>query len=161
MTPPASPGPGRSVPGAPRWDASDPPSVSAGGYRWQLSDPRQLSAVRRDARGLLARGADGVPRRSDDALDEAAERIVLALDELASNALRHGGPPVSVELFDRGATWLIVATDSAISDLPVPAVGRPGGLGGFGLYVVADFAIAHGIELGPDFKKVWAELRKE
>jgi hypothetical protein len=115
--------------------------------------------MRRDARGLLTGSADptgGGP----DAHDEAIERAVLALDELASNALRHGRPPVSAELFDQGDTWLVVVADGETAELPVPAVGRPGGLGGFGLYVVADFAVAHGIDVQPDHKRVWAELPK-
>jgi Histidine kinase-like ATPase domain len=159
MTPGASLGPGRPVPEAAHWNASEPPSIPADGHRWQLSGHLELSAMRRDARGLLARGADAV-RHGGDADDEPGERVVLALDELASNALRHGGPPVSAELFDRGDTWLIVVKDSAVAEIPVPAVGRPGGLGGFGLHIVADFAVAHGIEVGPDHKTVWAELPK-
>lgn len=159
MAPSASLGPGRPVPGAAHWYSSEPPSIPADGHRWQLSGHLQLSAMRRDARSLLTHGADA-PRSAGDTNDEAAERVVLALDELASNALRHGGPPVSAELFDRGDTWLIVVTDSASAELPVPAVGRPGGLGGFGLYIVADFSVAHGIEVWPDHKRVWAELPK-
>jgi signal transduction histidine kinase len=161
MTPGASAGPGRPVPEAAHWDASEPPSIPADGHRWRLSGHLELSAMRRAARGLVARGAAAVPGGAGDVDHaEAVERVVLALDELASNALRHGGPPVSAELFDRGDTWLIVVTDSAIAELPVPAVGRPGGLGGFGLYIVADFSVAHGIEVWSDHKRVWAELPK-
>ncbi|TFV89604.1 ATP-binding protein [Blastococcus sp. CT_GayMR16] len=158
MTPTASPNPDRGRPRALSWAASATPAVTADGRRWQLSGHLQLSAMRRDARGLL--GSSVGPGPWNDAQDEAIERAVLALDELASNALRHGRSPISAELFDRGETWLIVVTDGATAELPVPAVGRPGDLGGFGLYVVADLAVAHGIDVRGDHKCVWAELPK-
>jgi anti-sigma regulatory factor (Ser/Thr protein kinase) len=135
------------------------PAVTVEARRWLLSGHLQLSAMRRDARGLLASSVDPAGPWTD-AHDESVERAVLALDELASNALRHGRQPVSAELFDRGDTWLVVVSDAETAELPVPAVGRPGGLGGFGLYVVADFAVAHGIDVRPDHKRVWAELPK-
>jgi hypothetical protein len=159
MTPAAIPSAGRPVPGELRWDAATSPEVAVDGRCWLLSGHLQLSAMRRDARGLLASSSVPIGQWTD-ADDEAVDRAVLALDELASNALRHGRPPVSAELFDRGDTWLVVVTDGETAELPVPAVGRPGGLGGFGLYVVADFAVAHGIDVQPDHKRVWAELPK-
>ena len=156
---PAIPSAGCPVPGELRWDEAASPEVVVDGRCWLLSGHLQLSAMRRDARGVLASSSDPIDQWTD-ADDEAVDRAVLALDELASNALRHGRQPVSAELFDRGDTWLLVVTDGDTGELPVPAVGRPGGLGGFGLYVVADFAIAHGIDVRPDHKRVWAELPK-
>jgi hypothetical protein len=129
--------------------------VTGESLRWELSGHLELSWMRRDARGLLTGDEP-----SDDGREEAVERAVLVLDELAANALRHGLPPVTAQLFDRGETWLVVITDGAIDDLPVPAVGRPGGLGGFGLYVVADLSIAYGVDVRADRKCVWAELPK-
>jgi two-component sensor histidine kinase len=115
--------------------------------------------MRREARALLVSSVD-CTQHATAAQDEAIERTILSLDELASNALRHGLPPVSAELFDRGDSWLVVVSDSATAELPVPAVDRPGSLGGFGLYVVADFAVAHGIDVRDDLKRVWAQLPK-
>ena len=73
-----------------------------------------------------------------------SERLVLIADELASNALRHGGAPVAAALS---------RADDAVAGLGqrlLPrraADARPGsrpGLGGFGLYLVADLSAAHG-----------------
>ncbi len=155
MTPRGSP----TVPPALRWAESASPAATEASGSWELSGHPQLSAMRREARILLVSSADPSGGWTD-AHDEVVDRTVLSLDELASNALRHGLAPVSAELFDLGESWLVVITDGAIAVLPVPAVGRPGGRGGFGLYVVAEFALAHGIDVRGDHKRVWAQLPK-
>jgi anti-sigma regulatory factor (Ser/Thr protein kinase) len=117
-----------------------------------------LSVVRQQARSFLS---DSLPRAGGSAdQKDAVERAVMALDELASNALRHGRPPTSVELSDQGTSWLIVAVDTAIALLPVPATGRLEGQGGYGMYLIADFALAHGTHVTGDRKRVWAQLPK-
>jgi signal transduction histidine kinase len=72
------------------------------------------------------------------------ERLVLIADELASNALRHGGAPVRAALSRSGEDWLIAVADSAAGIPPQPAQGRDPSCGGVGLYLVADLAHAHG-----------------
>ena len=67
-----------------------------------------------------------------------SERLVLIADELTSNALRHGGLPVATALSRTGDQWLVAVSDTSTEVPPAPAVGRDPGLGGFGLYLVAD-----------------------
>jgi two-component sensor histidine kinase len=55
-----------------------------------------------------------------------SERMVLIVDELASNGLRHGGPPVEATLSRSGDHWMIAITDSAAGQPPHP--GRATGL---------------------------------
>lgn len=87
-----------------------------------------------------------------------SERMVLIVDELASNGLRHGGPPVGATLSRSGAHWMIAITDSAAGQPPQPAQGRDPGRGGFGLYLVADLADHHGWTHTPSTKTVWAVI---
>ena len=87
-----------------------------------------------------------------------SERLVLIADELASNALRHGGAPVRVALSRSGEDWLIAVADSAADIPPQPAQDRDPSRGGFGLYLVADLAQAHGWRSQGSKKIVWAVL---
>jgi len=141
------------------WANAPPPAARPSGKTWELIDLRHLSAVRHQARSFLAGSARNAGASADRQQD-AVERAVTALDELASNALRHGRPPTSVELFDNEHSWLIVAVDTATTRLPVPATGRPEGQGGYGMYLIADFALAHGTHVTGDRKRVWAQLPK-
>ena len=136
--------------------ANAPPPATLSGQTWSLVDLRDLTSVRRQAREFLARGA--LPARRPAEHEDAVERAVTALDELASNALRHGRPPASVELSEDEQTWLIVAVDAAPTVIPVPATNRPGEHGGFGMYLIADFAISYGIHVTGDRKQVWARV---
>jgi hypothetical protein len=54
-------------------------------WRWDLGSVAELPAARAGLRSRL--GAVGVPAQDEDT---AGEQLVLAFDELASNALRHG-----------------------------------------------------------------------
>jgi two-component sensor histidine kinase len=87
-----------------------------------------------------------------------SERMVLVVDELASNGLRHGGAPVGATLSRSGDEWMIAITDSAAGQPPQPAQGRDPGRGGFGLYLVADLADRHGWSCAQGAKIVWAVL---
>src|SRR4051812_2947276 len=61
--------------------------------RWEPATPATLTATRMD---LAARLHDGLgPPGADEG---TIERLLLVYEELASNALRHGRPPVCVEL---------------------------------------------------------------
>ena len=59
-------------------------------WRWNLAELAELPAARAGLRDRL----DGVGARPATPKNTAAERLVLAFDELASNALRHGEVPV-------------------------------------------------------------------
>jgi two-component sensor histidine kinase len=88
-----------------------------------------------------------------------AERLVLIADELTSNALRHGGGPAATALSRAGDKWLLAVSDSSPEVPPAPAEGRDPGLGGFGLYLVADLSAGHGWSSEQrGVKTVWAVI---
>ena len=90
-----------------------------------------------------------------------SERMVLITDELTSNALRHGAPPVATALSRREDRWLVSVRDSSAGVPPAPAQGRDPSLGGFGLYLVADLSVAHGWFLQHGQKSVWAVVEAD
>lgn len=136
-------------PEAPAWQPIPVPAA-VDCSSWSLEHSRQLSAVRRDVRRQVS--------RSDGVTEEALERIVMVLDELATNALRHGSPPAEVELCQHPEGWLVVATDSAPDRLPTPAVDRPAEEGGMGLYLVLDMTVRRGTDRDGARKSVWAVI---
>ena len=121
--------------------------------RWEISRPAQLTA----ARGLLRDGLDGdaLPAGADQ---DDVDRLLLAFEELASNALRHGGSPVTVSVTGTSQGWLIDVTDARPDHPPVPAVDRDPALGGLGLHLIARLAAAHGWNSAGARKHVWACL---
>ncbi|MGK5112588.1 MULTISPECIES: ATP-binding protein [unclassified Geodermatophilus] len=131
------------------WPSATPPT-SRDGLDWQLDDVAELPAVRAALRRYLA-GPD---------LADLRDRLVLALDELASNALRHGGGGgVRAAVGVTVDGWLIEVSDRAAASPPAPAVGRDPSEGGLGLYLIAELASEHGWYVTADAKHVWAVLR--
>ena len=131
------------------------------GYRelWcqELTALSQLAWLRARLRETLTGSATVVePER-----EHWSERLVLIADELTSNALRHGGPPVATALSRQSDRWLIAVSDSSTEIPPTPAEGRDPGLGGFGLYLVADLSAAHGWFLARGSKSVWAVVEAD
>ncbi|WP_207500308.1 ATP-binding protein [Klenkia soli] len=122
-----------------------------------LDTLRGLSAVRRQVRTFLA---SGLADDAGDAGEDAVERAVLVIDELTSNALRHGRSPSRLQVCDDQDRWIVVVGDAAPERLPTPAVDRPAGEGGYGLHVVSDLSTAHGVHYEVDQKLVWACLEK-
>nr|WP_275585992.1 ATP-binding protein [Geodermatophilus sabuli] len=93
-------------------------------------------------------------------LADLRDRLVLALDEMASNALRHGGGAVRAAVGPTGDGWLIEVSDSNAATPPTPAVGRDPSEGGLGLYLIAELASAHGWFVSAGAKTVWAVLAR-
>lgn len=87
------------------------------------------------------------------------EQLILVIDEITSNALRHGAVPVHVGLGTDSASWVVTVTDHAPGAPPIPAVGRPPGTGGYGLYLIADLTSDHGWHTDNNHKTVWALLK--
>ena len=120
-------------------------------WRWDLDTVAQLPAARNALRTLLG-SAGG---RDDDA---SGEQLVLAFDELASNALRHGECPVVATVVAGSGGWLLDVSDRARESLPEPSIDRDPALGGMGLHLVARMAVAHGWYVDGPSKHVWACL---
>jgi anti-sigma regulatory factor (Ser/Thr protein kinase) len=137
----------------PAWPSATPPDAEDG-QSWELSDVAQLPRVRAD----LRRHAAETALRSDTESEDLRDQLVLALDEMASNALRHGGGSVRAGVRLTPDSYLIEVTDAAPTSPPTPAVGRDPSEGGLGLYLIAELASAHGWYARAEVKVVWALL---
>jgi anti-sigma regulatory factor (Ser/Thr protein kinase) len=138
----------------PVWPSATPPAAQDG-LTWDLADVAELPRVRAEVR----RHAVDTARADDAHAEDLRDQLVLALDEMASNALRHGGGrsvSASVRLTDEA--YLIEVSDEAASSPPVPAVDRDPSEGGLGLYLIAELATAHGWYARGNHKYVWALL---
>jgi anti-sigma regulatory factor (Ser/Thr protein kinase) len=134
------------------WPSAYPPAAEPV-LDWRLTAVAELPGVRADVRGALTVTARG--SLTPDLID----RLVLALDEMASNALRHGGGDVVRAAIGRtGDAYLIEVTDQGPDNPPSPAVGRDPSLGGLGLYLIAELAEQHGWYVTDGHKHVWALL---
>jgi anti-sigma regulatory factor (Ser/Thr protein kinase) len=122
-------------------------------WRWDLTSLAELPAARAALRSRL--GSVGLSVQDEDT---AGERLVLAFDELASNALRHGESPVVATVVAGSGGWLLNVSDRAPEMLPSPAVDRDPAQGGLGLHLVARLSVAHGWYVDDGWKHVWACL---
>ncbi len=136
------------------WQSSRLPQGFGELWCQQVSSLSELAGLR----ARLRRSLTGSPTVVHPEREHWSERLVLIADELASNALRHGGAPVRAALSRSGEDWLIAVADSAAESPPRPAHGRDPSHGGFGLYLVADLAHAHGWRSQGSEKIVWAVL---
>jgi signal transduction histidine kinase len=130
------------------WPSARPPAAPDR-FAWDLGSVTELPAVRAQVRAQLDR-----PHQAD-----LRDRLVLALDEMASNALRHGGGPVRATMRPVADAWLIEVRDGAPGTPPTPAVNRDPSEGGLGLYLIAELATDHGWYVTAGAKYVWAVLR--
>jgi anti-sigma regulatory factor (Ser/Thr protein kinase) len=122
-------------------------------YETEITAAHQLREVRAGLRSWLpSAAADG--GMSTTVLDG----LLLAMDELAANGLRHGGVPVRVRAVLTAQCLLLEVSDADPHNGPKPAAGRDPALGGMGLHVVAHLSFARGWEVRGDRKHVWACL---
>jgi anti-sigma regulatory factor (Ser/Thr protein kinase) len=137
----------------PLWAHSPVPGqLSAQALLWSAdpSGPADLSRLRSRLRAAVR--AAVVVAEEDDAL----EALLLVVEELTSNALRHGHPPVHVTVHAHTGGWLLSVTDAAVDTPPTPAVDRDPAAGGLGLYMVARLAGGHGWSTSGAAKTAWA-----
>ncbi|MGY1773852.1 ATP-binding protein [Blastococcus sp. SYSU D00813] len=128
------------------WPSATPPSASDG-VAWELTEVAELPRVRAELRAHLG-----------EADPELRDRLVLALDEMASNALRHGAGGARAAVRRTESAWLLEVSDRAADRPPSPAVGRDPSEGGLGLYLIAELSSAHGWYVEGGAKHVWAVL---
>ncbi|MGY1672498.1 ATP-binding protein [Geodermatophilus sp. SYSU D00710] len=131
----------------PGWPSASPPPAWDG-LSWRLSDVAELPRMRDELRR-----ADKVTGPGD-----VRDRLLLVLDEMASNALRHGGGQVEAAVRRTGEDFLVAVSDGDTGTPPTPAVDRDPGQGGLGLYLIAELSAAHGWFVEGDAKTVWAVL---
>jgi anti-sigma regulatory factor (Ser/Thr protein kinase) len=108
------------------------------------------------ARQAMARAAD--LWRLDREMTETA---LLLVSELATNAIRHGAPPVRLSLHLKRGRLRVEVTDSSPT---LPELGRPGPdqISGRGLHIVQQLAATWGASASPRRigKTVWFELSR-
>jgi signal transduction histidine kinase len=122
-------------------------------WRCNLRALGELPAARAGLRARL--GYTGFPGADED---DSGEQLVMAFDELASNALRHGESPVVATVVAGTGGWLLDVSDRAPGVMPAPAVDRDPAQGGMGLHLVARLSVAHGWYVDAGAKHVWACL---
>jgi anti-sigma regulatory factor (Ser/Thr protein kinase) len=135
------------------WPSACPPSGTPV-LSWHLQDIAELPRVRAELRHSAAESA----RTTGQAGADLRDQLILALDEMASNALRHGGGEVHASVRLTGNSYLIEVSDQATTAPPSPAVGRDPSEGGLGLYLIAELATEHGWYVRDGHKHVWAVL---
>jgi hypothetical protein len=139
------------------WQSAPSPSGFRELWCQELHSLAELARLRARLRATLT-GSATVVRPEHE---HWSERLVLIADELTSNALRHGGTPVATALSSAGDHWLLAVSDPSVEVPPVPAQGRDPGLGGFGLYLVADLSARHGWSRERSVKTVWAVVEAD
>lgn len=90
--------------------------------------------------------------------DEDLDRLLLVFEELTSNGLRHGDPPVRVSVCGMAGGWLLQVSDAAVDRPPNPPLARDPADGGLGLHLVAALCRAHGWDVHEGRKVVWGCL---
>ncbi len=135
------------------WPSSAVPSEDGDVWRWVLPTVHDASRVRMDLRARIAH-----PSVCSSSTDDARDGLLLVFEELASNALRHGGGRVRAAVRTTADSYLIEVSDQAPDEPPCPAVGRDPSEGGLGLYLIAEMATEHGWCVRDGAKHVWALL---
>ena len=138
------------------WPSACPPPATPV-LSWDLTDIADLPRVRAE----LRRHAVGSDRHGGHSSEDLRDQLVLALDEMASNALRHGGGDVRAVVRLTGDSYVIEVSDQAATAPPAPAVGRDPSRGGLGLYLIAELATDHGWYVRNGHKHVWALLPRD
>jgi len=122
--------------------------------RWSPTRAADITAGRLQLGAALHDGA-----RPAGAAEGGVEGLLLAFEELVSNAVLHGRSPIEVVVTATGHCWLLEVTDAAEGTPPIPDRERDAALGGLGLGLVAQLSVAHGWEpLGDGRKVVWARV---
>jgi two-component sensor histidine kinase len=141
----------------PVWPSASPPAADAA-LSWDLREIAELPRLRAELRRHAT--AHPMVRSSADAdtIADLRDQLILALDEMASNALRHGGGTVRAAVRLTPDSYLIEVSDRAAEAPPCPAVDRDPSEGGLGLYLIAEMSTAHGWYVSDGAKHVWALL---
>jgi anti-sigma regulatory factor (Ser/Thr protein kinase) len=92
-------------------------------------------------------------------LEPIADELALIVSELVTNAVRHAGPPVRLEL-QAGDERVTVAVADGSPGRPVPRQAADDAEGGRGLPMIDLLAAETGVRPNPPGKTVWAALTR-
>lgn len=135
------------------WTQKDPPAGQHC-WSWMPQDLEELSRVRRQFRARITEPT--AQSKLPDLGEDRIEECVLALEELMSNGLRHGRPPVEVQVCASDRAVLILVSDRDTDNPPQPTATRDPARGGMGLGMVAAVSLDCGWTTHDDCKTVWA-----
>ena len=138
------------------WPRRPLPETTGPRYEHEISRAAELRVIRAGLRTWLP-DVLGAPDAGDDG--EVVDILLLAVDELASNGLRHGMAPVCVRASCLPEGLLLDVSDEDPDHGPEPAVDRDPARGGMGLHVVARLTGDRGWVVTGPRKHVWASFR--
>jgi anti-sigma regulatory factor (Ser/Thr protein kinase) len=92
-------------------------------------------------------------------LAEVGDDLVLLVSEMVTNAVRHGTPPVLLEVASDEDT-VIVAVGDGSAQPPLPRAADLDAEGGRGMALLDLLAARHGVRSDPPGKTVWAAVRR-
>lgn len=92
-------------------------------------------------------------------LDEQADDLVLVVSEMVTNAVRHGSPPVQLEVV-ADAEAVVVAVVDGSARRPEPRIAEDDAEGGRGMTLVDLLSSEHGVDPNPPGKTVWARVQR-
>ncbi|GAA2703432.1 hypothetical protein Apa02nite_059590 [Actinoplanes palleronii] len=125
-----------------------PPAHAVQLLTWNLTSGDDLGEIRAE-----------IHRHFEDGLSELAGRMALVVTELAGNALRHGRPPVVVQVLQDADCYLLDVADHAPEHVPHLAAPTSSVLpGGRGLLIASTLAQQLCWYPGDRTKHVWASF---
>ncbi|GAB7191703.1 hypothetical protein NUM3379_24110 [Kineococcus sp. NUM-3379] len=86
------------------------------------------------------------------------EEAKLLTTEVVTNAVAHGGPPITVRLTCDGTPGMLVAVSDGSPHVPVRREAAPEATSGRGIALVDLLSDAWGVEVGDVGKTVWFHL---
>jgi hypothetical protein len=133
------------------WPRQPCPEVTGSVFESSISRLIDMRAMRAQLRTWIAD-----PRRAFLALGAGVEDLLVIVDELASNGLRHGRAPVHVCAVQTAGCLLLDVSDGDWRRGPEPAYGRDPVHGGMGLRMIAHLTVDRGWTVTGGRKHVWA-----
>ncbi|GLV49921.1 hypothetical protein TBS_04980 [Thermobispora bispora] len=112
---------------------------------------REITFTRTELRDVRRMAAAEARRLGMD--EDATAELMVAVSEVATNAVLHGAPPATARVWDEGGELLVEIRDEGRTWRPEapPGLTRPAGLstGGMGLWVARRLCKDLSVETGP------------
>lgn len=140
--------------------ATQPDRATALAHVDARSSSRERVAVPPGLTGPATARAATTAWAREHGLGALVHDLALVVTELVSNAVRHGCPPVVVEL-EKGPEQVLVAVDDGSDTSPAQRAGEPDDEGGRGMLLVEHLSCETGVRPSPSGKTVWAALSRE